>query len=291
MKVINTADAAFDGETENDVPRAAAAKAPAAIGDAIILATGGDRMKLTLLEFVDPAQVGNPGIDRLLQSIGKDENQLKESYTRYVAVRLKMRNLGAADGTRGREGIVHTCTGGRVIDSAGREHRAAWASVAGCASVGPPMRGDPSKIGCYAFHLPADAVVARYRLAINDTGGDARDEVEWILTRTMPAKTRAAGPRPIDRLADGADAWNAWRRANPRLDINLAECDLRGRDLTGFNLSRINLRHTQLNGAVLSDAILAGAEATSAIFALVGLSCFVIVDVTQPKSVPQDRSL
>lgn len=264
---LSAADATCDSEIENDLPRPGAAAA-AAIGDAITLQTGGDRIKVTLLAFIDPATIDNPNIDRLLRSVGNDDDlDASPEATRYVAVKLKMRNLGPTEGASRGEGLVHTCTGGRIIDGAGREHGPSFASVVGCSRAGVPNRGKPSAIGCYAFGLPNHAVASSYRLAIDDTAGEPRQWMEWRLSATATAGARpAAGPSPLERLAGGAEAWKAWRRANPLLDINLAGADLRGRDLRGFDLARVNLRHARLAGADLSDAILAGAEAESALF-------------------------
>jgi hypothetical protein len=70
-------------------------------------------------------------------------------------------------------------------------------------------------------------------------------------------------------LRHGAEAWNAWREANPSLHPDLREANLNGTDLSGAMLrdadlekaalSRANLTGANLSGADLGGAYLSGA--------------------------------
>jgi uncharacterized protein YjbI with pentapeptide repeats len=68
----------------------------------------------------------------------------------------------------------------------------------------------------------------------------------------------------MERLRSGADEWNAWRKANPDIKIDLSGADLRDMNLTGANFSRANLANAKfvavtLSRARFSDAILTNA--------------------------------
>ncbi len=75
-------------------------------------------------------------------------------------------------------------------------------------------------------------------------------------------------------LKAGADAWNAWRRENPSVKIDLSKADLSGSHLENFDLKGANLVHARLAGAklafadldqaTLSYADFSGADLTSA---------------------------
>src|SRR5262249_960667 len=93
-------DPSRDTRLENDLPQVVVPGRAAQIGGSITVRLGGDRIKVTLLGFVDPAVVDNPGIDTLFDSLRDGPNVddlLVESTTspctRYAAVQLKVRNL------------------------------------------------------------------------------------------------------------------------------------------------------------------------------------------------------
>jgi uncharacterized protein YjbI with pentapeptide repeats len=68
-----------------------------------------------------------------------------------------------------------------------------------------------------------------------------------------------ANPEHIERLKQGVEAWNTWRRDSPELpDLSLAK--LRGDNLSGFDLSRTNLLGATLSFANLVRANLGGAD-------------------------------
>src|SRR3954471_15623845 len=64
-----------------------------------------------------------------------------------------------------------------------------------------------------------------------------------------------ASKKHVARLRQGVDAWNQWRRENPKI------CpDLSGAVLIRANLSGANLRRTNLGAVDLSHADLCGAQ-------------------------------
>jgi Pentapeptide repeats (8 copies) len=77
------------------------------------------------------------------------------------------------------------------------------------------------------------------------------------------------------RLQSGVDAWNAWRKANPRVNlVDLSAADLRGANLTGADLHGANLTGAQLGGANLTGANLFGADLTGADLDRADLGCY-----------------
>ena len=64
----------------------------------------------------------------------------------------------------------------------------------------------------------------------------------------------------LDRLKDGAEAWNGWRAAHHDVDIDLA-----GADLTRADLRRADLVNVNLTGACLKSARLIGANLVGAV--------------------------
>jgi uncharacterized protein YjbI with pentapeptide repeats len=68
----------------------------------------------------------------------------------------------------------------------------------------------------------------------------------------------------ISQLAEGVEAWNAWRRANPRIRPDLSGSHIRVRRLAGADLHDSDMRGTLLPGADLSGADLSGADLSGA---------------------------
>ena len=64
-----------------------------------------------------------------------------------------------------------------------------------------------------------------------------------------------ASKKHVARLRQGVDAWNQWRRENPKI-----RPDLSGAVLIRAHLSGADLRRTNLIGADLSHADLCGAQ-------------------------------
>ena len=89
-----------------------------------------------------------------------------------------------------------------------------------------------------------------------------------------PAEPPREGPRPdpkhLSILREGVEAWNEWRKRNPKLVPGLngtdlrrgsfREADLSRTDLSGANLSEADLRHANLREANLSGADLSKAD-------------------------------
>ena len=72
------------------------------------------------------------------------------------------------------------------------------------------------------------------------------------------------GDTYIDRLREGVDEWNAWRRGNPGERPLLAGADLSEMDLAGINLGEADLTDAELFGSDLSGANLKMAKLTKA---------------------------
>lgn len=79
-----------------------------------------------------------------------------------------------------------------------------------------------------------------------------------------------ANQEQLERLQDAISSrhmqgrWNAWRAANPDIEIDLSNADLSGYDLRGADLHQANLSFTSLKEADLRDADLSEADLTHA---------------------------
>ncbi len=73
-----------------------------------------------------------------------------------------------------------------------------------------------------------------------------------------------ANPDHLATLAKGVKAWNAWRRARPKIDPDLSEATLNDQDLSGINLRKTDLERAQMEDARLADADLSDANLTGA---------------------------
>jgi pentapeptide repeat protein len=77
-------------------------------------------------------------------------------------------------------------------------------------------------------------------------------------------------------LKKGVDAWNAWRKKNRQLHVDLTRADLRGANLSGAILRAFrggaDLREANLSKANLSEAVLRGADLRRANLSGVNLS-------------------
>ncbi|MDQ7784741.1 MAG: pentapeptide repeat-containing protein [Desulfomonilaceae bacterium] len=96
-----------------------------------------------------------------------------------------------------------------------------------------------------------------------------------------------ANEKQLKILKQGVDVWNAWRRKNPGVEVDLSGAELSGAylsgaylygayliraNLSGADLSRANLRKANLYGADLSGAELGGADLREAILLNANLS-------------------
>jgi len=68
-----------------------------------------------------------------------------------------------------------------------------------------------------------------------------------------------ANPEHLVKLYEGAEAWNRWRRENPRTEVDLSGASLQGSrgavlDLSGYDLSEGNLAGVQILWASLASA-------------------------------------
>jgi len=266
-------DPSRDTRLENDLPQVVVPGRAAQIGDSITVRLAGDRIKVTLLGFVDPAVVDNPGIDTLLDSLPDGPNVddlLVESttspYTRYAAVQLKVRNLDAP--LSGQIRIVHVGLSGVLIDTNGQEYPAGMASIKGSPSPVPPQRGEPSSAGSIAVRLPEEALPDSYVLSYSGTRVAAwRLLFEPSVQNSEPTAREGSGEIiPLQILKRGVEHWNRWRKINPLADINLEDADLRRMNLEGVNLSGVNLRNASFQDAHLTDADLREAFAQGAMF-------------------------
>ena len=74
-----------------------------------------------------------------------------------------------------------------------------------------------------------------------------------------------------DKLYEGVEAWNEWRRQHPDIkpdlsQLHLGRIDLRGADLVGANVAEADLTMATLRGANLSRADLCGTDLHQADF-------------------------
>jgi uncharacterized protein YjbI with pentapeptide repeats len=67
-----------------------------------------------------------------------------------------------------------------------------------------------------------------------------------------------ADQNQVERIQQGAAAWNTWRKQHPDVEV-----DLRGANLRGANLSSVDLREATLSSADLRGANLRGANLSS----------------------------
>ena len=73
-----------------------------------------------------------------------------------------------------------------------------------------------------------------------------------------------ASKKHVARLRQGVDAWNQWRRENPKIRPDLSRAVLIRANLSGANLRRTNLGAVDLSHADLCGAQLAGAKLRAA---------------------------
>src|SRR3954451_2694632 len=89
----------------------------------------------------------------------------------------------------------------------------------------------------------------------------------WLMSKrsAQHAERRMAVEDHVARLRQGVEAWNQWRRSNPRsrpalVGARLRGADLREVDLGNANLFEADLRHANLFGANLRGATLLWAD-------------------------------
>jgi uncharacterized protein YjbI with pentapeptide repeats len=69
-----------------------------------------------------------------------------------------------------------------------------------------------------------------------------------------------ANPEHLEKLKQGIEKWNEWRKANEGVEPDLSGADLHGTDLSNANFSKTNLGGANLSGANLRGAILSGSQ-------------------------------
>src|SRR5258708_34128727 len=77
-----------------------------------------------------------------------------------------------------------------------------------------------------------------------------------------------ANQKHLDRMKQGTDVWNSWRKQHPEIQPNLSRANLSRTNLSEANLSEANLSYADLsgahlNGANLSRTILVGTNLTN----------------------------
>ena len=73
-----------------------------------------------------------------------------------------------------------------------------------------------------------------------------------------------ANPEHMKVLAQGAEAWNSWRRQHPKVKPDLEGAILTRAELPSVNLAGADLRNARLEGINLSEAILTSADLRAA---------------------------
>jgi uncharacterized protein YjbI with pentapeptide repeats len=69
-----------------------------------------------------------------------------------------------------------------------------------------------------------------------------------------------ANPKHVAKLRKGVEAWNAWRRENTGIIVDLSKADLHEADLRGARIQNANLNEADLRGAKLRKAQLHAAN-------------------------------
>src|SRR3954447_944123 len=89
----------------------------------------------------------------------------------------------------------------------------------------------------------------------------------WLMSKeaAQHAETQMAEGDHVAQLRRGVEAWNQWRRRNPKIrpalvGARLRGADLRKMDLGNANLFEADLRHANLFGATLRGATLLWAD-------------------------------
>ncbi len=73
-----------------------------------------------------------------------------------------------------------------------------------------------------------------------------------------------ANQEQLDILKEGVEVWNAWRKENMGVRVDLSEADLIIANLTGANLTETNFDEAYLTGANLTGANLCEANVEKA---------------------------
>ena len=71
-----------------------------------------------------------------------------------------------------------------------------------------------------------------------------------------------ANQEQLKLIKAGVNVWNAWRKANPSIRIDLSGGNFSRLELSCVDLAGANLQDVNFNHADLSDAILSGANLT-----------------------------
>ena len=71
-----------------------------------------------------------------------------------------------------------------------------------------------------------------------------------------------ANPEHVERLRDGVEGWNQWRRDRLHIVPDLSEADLSGTNLAGANLLLASLRKADMSFASLREAEIVSADLT-----------------------------
>jgi uncharacterized protein YjbI with pentapeptide repeats len=69
-----------------------------------------------------------------------------------------------------------------------------------------------------------------------------------------------ANQEQVERLRQGVEGWNKWRKENPYVQIDLSKADLMCNNLRGANLTEALLHEAQLGGTILCEANLYAAD-------------------------------
>ncbi|MGP8252051.1 MAG: toll/interleukin-1 receptor domain-containing protein [Terracidiphilus sp.] len=78
-----------------------------------------------------------------------------------------------------------------------------------------------------------------------------------------------ANPQHLDKLLEGVEAWNRWRRENPEIrpylrEADLSRAELNGVNLAGAHLGEVNFFSSNLSGSDLRGANLIGIDLSEA---------------------------
>jgi uncharacterized protein YjbI with pentapeptide repeats len=77
---------------------------------------------------------------------------------------------------------------------------------------------------------------------------------------TTKGRNAMANQDHLDKLREGVNAWNRWRKDHPQITPDLSGAELTGANLQRANLTATNLRDASLLRADLKEASFDGAD-------------------------------
>ncbi|HBP87788.1 MAG TPA: hypothetical protein DD706_08840 [Nitrospiraceae bacterium] len=109
---------------------------------------------------------------------------------------------------------------------------------------------DVHKILCYRFKLPPG-------IYLYGAGKIVLPGADYLYQRSL-----MANQEQLKLIKEGVQIWNAWRKMNPSIRVDLSGGNFSSMELSGVDLDGANLQDVNFNKADLSGAMLSGANLT-----------------------------